>query len=98
MKEGCQGVSVAMPRENVRRLDQLRSGNRTHHVNKAVQTYLDIQGATTNRYGVDCDYLKVKMERIMRDMDNMTAEELTCVFGELRNTAKLMGAGINASA
>lgn len=86
MKEGCQGVSVAMPRENVRRLDQLRSGNRTQHVNRAVQTYLDIQGPTTNRYGVDCDYLKVKMERIMRSMDNMTPDELGRVFGELRDT------------
>lgn len=65
-----------MPAEMVLGLDRLSPHNRTAHVNKAVRTYLEIQGSSRNRYGVDCAYFKGKLGLIMRDMENFTPEEL----------------------
>lgn len=88
MKQGCQGVSVAMPLEMVGKLDRLRGGSRTHHVNKAVRTYLEVQGhPAVNRFGVDCDYFRGKLGQLMERIDNYTPGELSVALGRLSATA-----------
>lgn len=84
MKEGCQGVSIAMPREMVFKLDRIRGGSRTYHVNKAVRTYLEVQGhPAVNRFGVDCDYFRGKLGQLMERIDNYTQAELVTAFAQL---------------
>lgn len=87
MKEGCQAVSIAMPSEMVLQLDRLPPYNRTRHVVNAVATYLEVQGRPKNRYGIDCDYMRKKMSRIMRDMDDYTPDELIL---ELERMARVL--------
>jgi hypothetical protein len=69
------------------KLDRLPPYNRTQHINRAVATYLEVQGRPKNRYGVDCAYLKDKMAIIMRDMDNCTGAELARGFASLMQVA-----------
>lgn len=84
MKQGCQGVSVAMPLEMVGKLDRLRGGSRTHHVNRAVRTYLEVQGhPAVNRFGVDCDYFRGKLGQLMERIDNYTQAELVTALAQL---------------
>lgn len=88
MKAGCQGVSIAMPYDQVRSLDRLRSGNRTTHVNNAVRTYLEVQSLpSVNSHGVDCDYLRKRLGRLMIDMDRMDGDDLCNEFGKLAHAA-----------
>lgn len=81
-----------MPHEMVLRLDRLPPYNRTRHVNQAVAAYLDVQKRTaTNRYGVDCHYMRNKMAILMRDMDNYTPAELK---RELDRMAGVLSEGV----
>jgi hypothetical protein len=76
MKQGCQGVSVAMPSEMAIALSRLPPYNRTTHINRAAATYLEVQGPAKNRHGVDCDYFRRKLAMLARDLGDYTPQEL----------------------
>lgn len=88
MKEGHQGVTAAIPVEMIARMDRLRSGSRTHHVNMAVKAYLEIQGPPVNPYGVDCDYFRGKLAIIQRDIGSYRPEELRVALTRLADTVR----------
>jgi hypothetical protein len=83
VKPNHQRITVDVPAEDIVRMLPLNKGNRTTTVTLAIKTYLDIQGRPVNRYGVDCDYLKRKMLRTIRDMEGFTPLELRRTFLEL---------------
>lgn len=88
MKKGCMGINVAVPEEHVRAMARLNGGNRTTTVNLAIKAYLEVQGPARNRYGVDCDYLRSRLQRLMRDLENYTPMELRQTFLELEETVR----------
>lgn len=42
----------------------------------------------TNAYGLDVDYLRKKLKRILRDMDHYTPEEMTTECERMAETAR----------
>lgn len=83
MKKGCMGINVAVPEEAVHAMARLNGGNRTTTVNLAIKAYLDVQGPSVNRYGVDCDYFRNKLQHLASRLDNYTDLELRRAFLQL---------------
>jgi len=78
VKEGFQGVSVALLSEHVNRLDRLPPRNRTRSIADAVELFLDVQDGPVgqNAYGVDTHYYRGKLRKLIRDMGSYTPQEL----------------------
>lgn len=88
MKEGCQRITVDVPKEAIVQMLRLNKGNRTTTVNLAIKAYLEVQGASVNSHGVDCDYMRRKLHRLMRDLGSYTPAELRRAFLQLEATVR----------
>lgn len=88
MKEGCQRITVDVPKEAIVQMLRLNKGNRTTTVNLAIKAYLDVQGAPVNRFGVDCHYFREKLQHLASRIDNYTPAELRRAFLQLEATVR----------
>lgn len=86
MKQGHMGINIAVPLAKVHALAKLDGGNRTTSVNRAIQLYLDVQGPARNRYGVDADYVRKILLRVVRDIESCTPDELRLTLLRLEAT------------
>lgn len=89
MKPNHMAITVAVPVETVARMSRLHKGNRTTTVNLAISTYLGIQGADKNRFGVDCHYFREKLLKLVERLDNYTPEELGLALQRLSIAASV---------
>lgn len=87
MKQGCQRISVDVPEANVIALARLPI-NRTKAVNRAIQAYLDVQGPSVNRFGIDCHYYREKLQQLASRLDNYTDLELRRAFLQLEASVR----------
>lgn len=88
MKEGCQRITVDVPRDAIVQMLRLNKGNRTTTVNLAIKAYLEVQGPAVNRFGVDCGYLRSKLHHLASNLDNYTPTELRRAFLQLEATVR----------
>lgn len=87
MKKDHLRVTTDVPNENIARMLRLNRGNRTTTVNAAISLYLDVQGQSVNRFGVDCHYFREKLLQLVTRIDNYTPEELARALHSLGHTA-----------
>lgn len=76
MKEGCQRITVDVPKEAIVQMLRLNKGNRTTTVNLAIKAYLEVQGPAVNRFAVDCAYFRGELHKLSARLDSCTPTEL----------------------